>query len=261
MKNLIFAIATLLAGSSIGQVISTEAPSVSASSVTVPKGTFQVESSIGLMRTPFAPIRISLPYNLFRVGLTERLELRASNEFYLNTLNGTTTGLFGPLELGLKYQFVKDANKPNQFGIIGHVEIPKPETSFRRGYVNFAASHQIATKHTIGYNAGLTLTSIEVADEKQLSQFVNYSLIYNFAVNSKFIIFAEIFGNYMNEYFQATDNDTSIDFGAMYLLRDNIQIDYVYGRGIDEDFDFHSIGFNVLIPSVYRRRPGGRPFI
>ena len=33
-----------------------------------------------------------------------------------------------------------------------------------------------------------------------------------------------------------------------FLLRDNIQLDYSYGWGLDGDMNYHSVGISVRLP-------------
>ncbi|MFT6922382.1 MAG: hypothetical protein ACJA1C_001387 [Crocinitomicaceae bacterium] len=255
MKHLLALPFLFVVFNATSQTISTEAPSVSASATTVPKNTLQIESGMSVSSNNYWTT-VSLPYTLFRLGLSDRWELRINNSFNVRKYNGSvfsnpsTNYGFGSFQVGTKFQFIKNPESKTKIAAIANVTIPSYNSNSRAASLNFSFSHQLSSKHSLGYNLGYSPSySVSISSPDIISN-INYSLIYGYSLNSKLSIFGEFFGNY-NYHTAVFDPTTSlsVDFGIMYLLRDNIQIDYAYGRGFTDDFDFHSLGFNILLNS------------
>ena len=257
MKHLTAIVLLTFAFNGTSQTIITEAPSVSASATTVPKNTLQIESGMSASSNNYWTT-ISLPYALFRLGLSNRWELRMNNSFNVRKYNGSafsnpsTNYGFGSFQVGTKFQFIKNPESKTKIAAIANVTIPSHNSNSRAASLNFSFSHQLGSKHSIGYNLGYNPSYALSISSPDIISNVNYSLIYGYSLNSKLSIFGEFFGNY--HYYPAVFDPTtslSVDFGIMYLLRDNIQIDYAYahGRGFTNQFDFHSLGFNILLNS------------
>lgn len=236
---------------SIGQTIATEAPSVSASGTTVPKNTFQIESSLGISSSSFMTT-ITLPYTLFRLGLSDRWELRLNNSFNIRKFSGSSSAdyEFGSFQVGTKFQFIKNPESKTRIAVTATATIPTYDNSMRTGQLNLSFSQQLASNHSFGFNVGYTPSFSSSTTNPDIIKNVNYSLIYGYSLNSKLSLFAEIYGNYYeNPALAAPVESFGIDFGIMYLVRDNIQIDYAYGRGLTSNSEFHTLGFNILLNS------------
>lgn len=240
---------------SMAQTISTEAPSVSSSGTTVPKNTFQIEASAGITSDEINQ-QYSIPSTLFRFGITNRIELRLSSgitvdgadfNFWTGQNNPNVVSL-NPIQIGAKFQFIKDPNKKTKVALISHAEIPQMDVSSAFAMVNIAVSHQLSDKHSIGYNFGYSSMKEPNYSSYTITKNLNYSLIYCYSVFDKFTLYAEAYSNTSgNTTTPWNDTDLGFDFGAMYLLKDNIQLDYAFGRGINNSMSFHSIGFDILL--------------
>lgn len=243
MKIILSSILLAFSGSLFAQTISTEAPSVSSCGTTVPKNSFQIETGIGIRFGGFSPNQ-SFASNLFRLGITERIELRLTsgiikgNHFY-----------FSPIQVGAKFQFIKDPNKKTKVALITHFEIPEVKHPHLYANVNMAVSHQLADKHSLGYNIGYSYSKQVFSKEYSMSaENINLSLIYSYSVSQKLSLFVEGYGNLINaSTYPFYSRSSGFDFGVLYLLRDNIQINYAFGRGLYNETNFHSIGFNILL--------------
>jgi hypothetical protein len=253
MKHLVGIIILFFAFNASSQTIITEAPSVSASAISVPKNSFQIESSFGISSSytnGYSYTNLTIPSNLFRLGITNRLELRVTNGLNLRINNGPNSLRFSPFQIGGKFQFIKYSERRSSLALIVNANIPSPNSSFRQYNSNLAFSQRIKSRHTIGVNLGYGISFSKIAIAPTNYHRANYSAIYTYKLNSKLSVFGELFGTYgkynSNPF---NDNNFSTDFGFMYLVRDNIQIDYSYGRGLIDNFDFHSLGFNILLNS------------
>jgi len=244
-----------------GQTIGTEAPSVSASAVTVPKNGIQFESTFGMSvyqgAPGFANYTFSTPALLVRWGIAEKFELRATGVY--NIFKGSTgvkTYRMNGVGLGGKYEILNKPEGNTQMAIIANANLYNQNSPFVGGSLTYALSHSFTGEHSIGFNAGIghSLRQQPYIYEGMTS--FSSSLIYNFQFNEKMCVFGEFYGSTSNhvtkEYSIKNVYPYSASFGAdlgfLFLLRDNIQLDFAAGTN---EFDFKnfyaSLGFNILL--------------
>lgn len=253
MKNLLFILVSTLSGCFLfGQTISTEAPSMTNSSVTVTKNTLQFENRFEWARNEGSN-SIILPYTLVRFGLNKHFELRASNLIQIDS--------FGKLQLqrpqiGVKYALFESGSSNTNIGVITHFTIPfidsNNDPSFS-GWNALALSHNLGEKHQLATNIIMNW-NLGPSNSNPKSIF-NYltSLCYTYQPINNFSVFGEGYFSWTNYIYGPTDlqlsngETSSVDFGMAYLLRDNIQLSYTFGAGMNRNNRFQSIGFDIAL--------------
>lgn len=257
----ILAIAFLGSASfTIGQTISTEAPSVSASATTVPKSSIQFESSLGidanLVVKGYQSYTFNLPSLLVRYGVTENIELRATatHEMYQNYV-GINTNRFNGVGIGAKFQVLNKPEGKTQMAVITDFNLYNQNNPYVGGTLTYALGHSFNDKHSLGFNAGIGYSFWQNPNIYNSITELSSSLIYNFQFNPKMCVFGEIyhsstkiiqkFGNSKieNEFELAL----GADIGFLFLLRDNIQLDLATGANLEFDNFYGSLGFNILL--------------
>lgn len=240
--------------------IITERPGQSDSPNSIPKGALQIETGILFQRSEISSTisqkRIVTPTNLFRIGLTDRVELRLLNEIVeyrvenistseeISSVSGTEN-----MQLGFKYQINKSESKTTA-GLIGHIVFPTGS----RGISNqkYGLIGKLSITHELGESSGLATnliynnSDLRFTDEglvRDLDGNFFYTLIYSYSVNNSMGVFIEFYGDYVN--FKNWQN--SMDAGISYQLRNNLQFDYSFGWGMNQVMNYHAIGVSLLI--------------
>lgn len=86
---------------------------------------------------------------------------------------------------------------------------------------------------TISYNLGY----VYFKDNSDLA----YTLNFGYNISNKLAVFAEVYGN-SNE-FRNYYTSNAVDLGANYMLNDNLQVDFHFGKDISTSDDFYFINF------------------
>jgi hypothetical protein len=265
MKHLTSIVLLTFAFNATSQTIITEAPSVSASAVTVPKNGFQIESTLTFSSTnEFAPYKsytFGMPTALFRFGLFEKFELRATgtfNIFHNDLFIDPTRYKVRDIGIGAKYEILNKPEGKTQMAVIAHFNFWNQDNPYKASSIDYALNHNFNDRHSVGFNLG---TRIDWrANNDSFSQVITTfrsSLIYNFSVNDKITLFGEVYGATAEwaqkspgfEYKSGFQNSFGADLGILYLLRDNIQLDAAFGASLDGERFNGSLGFNILLNS------------
>lgn len=221
----------------------TDRPDQTESSSTVGKGNFQLESGflLGTFEEEQLSLRrILLPTNLFRYGLTKGIEIRFLNQFEIRELIDQTANGISDAEIGIKIQILKNENKNTEIAFLSHLLVPsgtKELTIDRYGTINkLSVSHSLNDRLGLGYNIGYTYFGIE-------NGILTYSLSLGIGINRKAAIYIEPYGDFLNfERFLL-----NFDTGFTYLIRENLQIDFSFGTGVNIRMNYLSLGFSWLI--------------
>ena len=224
------------------QKIVTDRPDQTESSSTIAKGSLQIESG---MLLGFAEIddislkTIMAPTTLFRYGLTDGLEIRVVNQ-YVNIENRNTSEKISgiaDLEIGAKIQIYQKEDKKTEVAFLSHLVLPtgsKDVSIDKVGTINkLSVAHEINDKIGLGYNLGYNYFGID-------NGFFTYSLVLGIAINNKA-------GIYIEPYGEVDISDTylsNIDAGFTYLLKDNFQLDFSFGTGLNYTMNYISAGFS-----------------
>ncbi len=234
----------LLANSSIfAQSIITDRPDQTESSSTVAKGSLQIETGIliGFMDSDDNSIQqILAPTILFRYGIMEGLELRVLNQFErVKDDFDTTTGI-SDLEIGAKIQLYKKEDINTEIAFLSHLIVPsgtKGLTNVKAGTINkLSISHEINDTIGLGYNVGYDYFGTGQGN-------FTYSIALGIGINDKV-------GIYLEPYGQLTEfniYEASFDAGVAYLVKDNFQLDFSFGTGINHDMNYISAGASINI--------------
>lgn len=242
MRKIIVILLIFLTLSSFTQeVIVTDRPDLTESALTVLRGAFQIESGIKYDwsgsyndKTSF----FSLPTTLLRYGLNDIFELRFQADYmtfddYYETISG-----FGDFSFGMKAHLYSSDKIDMAF--IATAMIPSGSKNFRNPRASFTGlfslSHNLTDAISLGYNAGLSYDAY-----KNLN--LIYSVASGFSITDKLSAFVEIFGN----WHQFNSAAVSCDFGFTYLINNNLQLDASYGKGINYQTNFLSLGISWRI--------------
>ena len=233
----------LISSHGIGQDLVTDRPDQTESSVTVPFGSLQIET--GMLFGSFGESTIKtnstlLPTTLLRYGITKGIELRFVNQFERIKVGDMTHYGMNDLELGVKFQILKNQDINTEIAFLSHVIIPtgsKKLTNDQYGSINkLAISHAINDKMGIGYNVGYNYFGRGNGD-------FTYSLALGISVSDRIGIFFEPYG----EVVEFKDFQANFDTGITYLLSDNFQLDFSLGTGINHKMSYLSLGFSWRI--------------
>lgn len=245
-----------------GETIITDRPDQTESPFAVKKGIVQIETGLLFERTRLSGTisqhRSVYPTNLFRIGLVNKLELRIVNEVvkYRTVINSTqeTIGEISGTEnmqVGLKYQFSED-NASTVVGIMAHAVFPTGSEGISNEQYGLVSriniSHDISENKNFSANFGYDNTNLEFADGEGLIRNADgnftYTLVYGVGLSNRVGLYLESFGNYV----EFEDWENNMDAGMTFLLRNNIQLDYSYGWGLNRVMNYHSIGISVRLP-------------
>ncbi|MCR9172660.1 MAG: transporter [bacterium] len=254
MKLNIIIISLLLSATGFSQSISTEAPSVSASAVTVPSGFLQGELSTQVSiqdngTNPDAQFD-QLPFLLVRYGITERLELRLEQNTSLNRFNGNTSYRMNHLGIGAKYSILPNDGNTN-LAAIARYSPYNGGWDGNQGDITLAFSHVFLERHSVGANLGYSLFRLNPGEPNPITTMyaIPFSAVYSFQFADNWTAFGEVFGNYneltVGDVSIFSGDNYGVDFGLQFLLRENIQLDWVSGFGLTSKYQFHSLGFNI----------------
>lgn len=244
----------LFSATGFSQTISTEAPSVSASAVTIPKGFLQAEVSAGFginNDAPSSAIRSNeLPFLLTRYGISDRWEFRTQHRTQFTRFNGINNYQYTSFGVGVKYSILPNEGRTN-LAVIANYTPFNGIWRAQQGDVTLAFSQELFEKHALGGNIGYGLFGI-FAEGFGVFSVLNSlpaSAYYSWNFIDKWTGFGEFYYQYsqlkLNDIEEFSGNGYGIDFGLQFLLREHIQLDWVSGFNLTNKEQFHSLGFNI----------------
>ena len=233
---------TLLLMLSLGQLraqMVTDRPDQTESSVTVGGGNLQIETGFFLGfegDEQFSTRYILAPTTLFRYGITEGIELRLLSQFETKKLQDQVTQGISDLQVGAKIQILKKESVNTEIAFISHLLIPTGTAELSNehyGTINkLAISHELSENMSLGYNFGYDYLGTGKGS-------LIYSLALGIEVTEKVGIFIEPFGA-LEEF---EDFIMICDAGLTYLAKENFQLDFSFGTGINQRMNYISTGF------------------
>lgn len=242
LNGFIIGIFCLSSTVNFAQKIVTDRPDQTESSSTVPKNSLQIESGMLLRFAEEGEIslrEIAIPSTLFRYGISKGLEIRVVNQ-YVNIKeenSGKEISGITDLEVGVKIQLLKNENKNTEIAFLSHMILPTgtKEVSFEKvGTINkLSISHQLGDKVGLGYNVGYNYFGIG-------NGFLTYSMALGVEISERAGLYVEPYGDIgiFNEHL------ANIDAGFTYLLKDNFQLDFSFGTGLNYTMNYLSAGFS-----------------
>ncbi len=233
-----------------GQDLETDRPDQTESSNTVPKGTLQIESGLGIQiaqngLTGLNDGSFVLPTSLFRIALANKFELRVVNTLRCNRSENIFFNTVGnweidDLQLGFKWKWVEGDGAKPQISLMSHAVLPTGSGNVDNmyGIVNkLLLSHDFSNGWGLGYNFGYEYLGIGDGN-------LTYSISFAMPITDKLGTYIESYGVYENiENFV-----TNADAGITYLWKDNIQLDYSFGIGITNRMNYHALGLSIRLP-------------
>lgn len=232
----------------------TDRPTASASPLTVPKRSLQIETGgfyTSFEEDDFKTERYSFNTTLLRYGILDNFEFRLGWNFEETrfSINGqeadNVLSGFSPLLAGMKVEIADEDGWKPQIGILGHLYLPftagsdyRPETTgadFR-----FSFAHTLSEKSSISYNVGAAWGN----DSPELAYI--YTLSYGYAIAGKVGLYAEVYGDFPED----SSANHLWDAGITYSLKPTIQLDATVGSGFTEGQDILlSAGVSFRIPN------------
>ena len=207
--------------------ISTDRPTGPNSSGTVPDGSLQIETGIGISRGQGATTT-DLPETRVRFGLADCTEVRIDLPDYMRA--GGRNGFSGATDIApaIKHQFVGLPDGLTLFLGLG-VALPTGDTAISgRGPAPFL---EIPWTYDLG--DGLTVNGMEsiLFHPRAINtEAVDQSSIY---LDRALSDDADLFVEYVNSYQHGTPVQNSVDFGGSYRYAALRQIDFKIGAGLN----------------------------
>jgi hypothetical protein len=228
------------------QEIVTDRPDQTESSTTIPLKSFQFESGLLLGNYNFANSSeqlLLIPTTLLRYGLTKEIELRLVEQLISIHNKQTSEDNFGlsDLELGAKIQILKKPANHTEIAFISHLVLPTGAISITNehlGTVNkLAISHVITDFIDLGYNVGYNYFGNEKG-------YLTYSAALGLGITKRIGAYFETYG----EVVEFNDWISNFDSGITYLIKDNMQLDFSFGFGLNQKMNYFSVGYSMNIP-------------
>ncbi|WP_308991602.1 transporter [Mariniflexile litorale] len=240
------ALTLCLAGCSVfSQTIITDRPDQTESSSTIEKGSLQIETGVllGFTEDDFSSERQLLaPSTLFRYGITNGIELRVLSQFESLKDQNSSQKINGmsDLEIGTKIQLFKKENINTEMAFLSHLILStgsKYLSNNAFGTINkLSISHELSDVLGLGYNVGYDYFG-------EGSGNLTYSVALGISVTETFGVYIEPYGNFV----EFDTHEASFDAGIAYLLKDNCQLDFSFGTGINHTMNYLSLGCSINI--------------
>jgi len=241
-KGLFLYIFFVVTYASHGQKIVTDRPDQTESSSTVPKKSLQIESGMLIKFAEEGDIslrEIAIPSTLFRYGIGKGIEIRVVNQYVNIKEKNTSNEISGisDLEIGAKIQLFKKESSKTEIAFLSHVILPTgtKEVSFDKlGTINkLSISHELSDNLGLGYNLGYNYFGYD-------NGFLTYSLVLGIAITERVGMYLEPYGSIGI----LDDHLANFDAGITYLVKDNFQLDFSFGTGINYTMNYLSAGFS-----------------
>ncbi len=234
----------------------TDRPDQTESSVTVPRGSFQLEVGWAFTREDEDGVRLEtheVPASLLRIGLSKKVELRIGWTGYVDAearfgdLRASFDGA-GDAELGAKIHLAQERGRRPEIALLVGTSVPVGDEEFSSDRfdpnLRLALAHTLSERVDLGYNLGLAFESGpgEDGDVHTLSS-AFYTVALGFGLDEKWGAFVELYGDVPAS--ASGDPAHSFDGGFTYLVRDNVQFDFAAGIGLSDAADDWFVGLGV----------------
>ena len=233
MKKYFFIAFVFISCFSFSQTIATDRPSAQTdNSYTLYHKAFQVESGLMYSYSNGEVNSSSLPNLLLRYGAFDRIEFRFSSDLLISPIENKIST--SPIQLGTKIQLV--GNEGFQLAFLSMVTI---DSANQNTLIKLVGGNSITDNFGIGYTLGHNFAKMNTNNS------FNYSVFLSNSFNSKITGFLEFYGDW-NYNLVSKKSTINFDFGGSYLLNDKMQLDAYFGKGLNNDLYFGSIGFSYL---------------
>ena len=235
----------IITGSITHAQIVTDRPDQTESSSTIESGSLQIESGVLITFTEddfSSQSQLLAPTNLFRYGLLKGIEIRVLSQFesVKDQMSSKKVTGISDLEIGTKIQIFKKESVNTEIAFISHLVLPtgsKILSNKKFGSISkLSMSHQITNNLGLGYNVGYNYFGSGKGD-------LTYSLALGIGVTNTFSFYLEPFGSILD----IESLEANFDAGITYLIKDNCQLDFSFGTGINNTMNYLSLGFSINI--------------
>jgi hypothetical protein len=240
------------------QELVTDRPDQTESAVTVPAGSWQLETGWTFTHDEEGKTRqktFEAPGTLVRVGLSRRWELRvgwaglASDE--ITTPKGTaeTDGVQDG-ELGAKYHLWSESNSRPEAALLFGLSVPFGNRDFSSDRfdpaIRLAFAHSLGQELALGYNLGVEWSSDQEGLDNIVAQsrFI-YTLALGRSLSDRLSAFIESFGSFGGSVGGPPEH--SFDGGFTWLLNPAAQLDFSGGVGISDAAPDWFIGAGISL--------------
>ena len=233
MKKYFFITFIFVCSFSFSQSIATDRPSAQTdNSYTLYHKAFQVESGLMYSYSNGEVNSSSLPNLLLRYGAFDKIEFRFSSDLLISPIENKIS--ISPIQLGSKIQLI--GNESFQLAFLSMVTF---DSVNQNTLTKLVGGNSITDNFGVGYTLGHNLA------KSNTNNSFNYSVFLSNSFNSQITGFLEFYGDW-NYNLISKINIINFDFGGSYLLNDKMQLDAYFGKGLNNDLYFGSIGFSYL---------------
>ena len=224
------------------QNIITDRPDQTESAVTLEKGRLQIESGILNQTEGDGNDKLKsliIPTNLFRYGISKKVELRLVLQLDgLQTMDDNAYQFaLGSVELGAKIVLNQSEDPSVQFALLSHLVLPKDnwtQFSDQLGFLNrISIAHDIDQNTSIGYNFGYNHYTHGEGNSI-------YTVAIGHSISEKLSVYIEPYGSVFTDSILLSN----FDYGIVYLVNSNIQLDLSFGLGFNNTMNYQSLGFS-----------------
>jgi len=149
----------------------------------------------------------------------------------------TTDNTFGAsdLEVGVKIQILRKEDINMEIAFVSHLILPTGSEYLTIG--TFGIINKIAVSHSIndflgfGYNLGYNYFG-------KGKGIATYSFALGVGITEKIGMYIEPYGDIPD----FTDPVLNIDSGITYLIKENLQLDFSFGTGLNHKMYYYSVG-------------------
>ena len=235
--------------------INTDRPTQTYSSFVVPKGVFQIESGFSYSQIKqvgfsqdFYIESIALNSLQLRYGISENIELRFFQSMSYNRLGPkgdkiTSDLLFAPTSIGAKIRIIDEEGFRPLISFLAEFggEVLSDLGNENMKIFRFNFSNTISSKFSIAYSLGMNFGN-EFSNSS-----TSITLLGSYVVSPKVSVFGEYYGTLNPDFF----NLHNYDFGATYLVNNNLQLDVYVGSYFKKQIDstdlIFGFGFSTRI--------------
>lgn len=230
----------------MAQNLVTDRPDQTESSVVVPSGFLQVESGLFYEISGTEDVRlytILYPTTLFRLGISERIELRMLNQLERTKLSSTfieniTQGI-SDLEVGFKIALAGNSETRFSAAFLSHLIMPtgtgEISTDSYQSVNKLALGLSLTDNISTGLNIGYQF-------REESEGLLLYSLVAGISINDRISLFTELYGSSGGEDGFILDYNN----GFTYLIKHNLQLDLAFGTGLTREMNYAGTGISVL---------------
>jgi hypothetical protein len=226
---------------SLSQEFTSDRPGFGETANITPKDHFQIEYGMSLDNTS-GITDLSLLSNLYRYGISNNFEFRLAHGVTLANLKSAggfdRSFQFSDIEIGGKYSLL---NSDLQAAIIAHLILPlgSAEVSNKKlGMITkLVLSHDVVKDVSMGYTLWYENPGSGKGDISAVASL-------GISLTEKFGVFTEFYCSFP----ELNSSEFGYDNGLTYLLKENLQIDFSFGFGINQRNNFYAVGVCWRIP-------------